>query len=1599
MPNSHAERYRFQCPHCQQQTVEDVWSVVDISERPDLLDQIMSQTLHSVSCSLCGKTAGTVDASLLVYRPQERPTLMFSPAVQAVSKETAEQHFWNLVGKLRSSLGSAWQNQWVESGVMNVGKEFLPDFLKDGEGAEKQTKEFMSFLGQLTEDQRQLFAQVYQHKDNPEELTKLMAKHPGLAAAMNRRNQKEPLSNNLPPSLNTVIQELSQIGENPQDMPRREQLCRQGLDLLPRDRNPELWAKLQSELGKSLLLKLTGNRGQNIEEAISAYLLAIEVLTKEKFPQEWGLVNIALGPAYFERTKGEHTDNIEKAIATIERAFETIRKKDSALLWAMGKGNLSNIYSQRVKGTHSQNAEMAISTANQALEVLKRVHTVHWAKAQNALANAYLNRHEGNRENNVESSIAAALKALEVFTREETPEYWATAQMNLGNAYLVRLKGQKARNVEEAIMAYIRALEFLSQQDSPREWAMVQSNLVIAYGDRIYSDTADNIEAAIQAGKLALKVYTQEDYPRSWALVHKNLSSAYLRRIEGSRAENIEEAIASAQNALGSRSRSLYPDLWASAQFSLANAYGDRIRGDRAQNIEDSITAYLKVLEIYTQEDFPEKWASVHENLAISYKDRIRKTRAESIELALESALLATEVYSQTDYPKSWAGIQHLLCTLYRERVEGDQRENIEKSINAALLALKTFTREDVPREWAAIQNDLGNAYFARIEGSRSQSIEKAIAAYRKALEVRTRKDFPQDWATTQLNLANAYNERLSGDRLKNAEEAIDVNLQALKVFTKEEFPENWASIQSNLISVYRKRIKGDRSQNVEMALESAFRALEIYTIENFPEKYAVVHNNLGNLYRGRPQGKYANNIEAAIDAFENALKVYSRQNFPREWAKAKDNLAGTYAARSKGEHSQNLETAIELFSDALEVKSKQNSPEEWAMSKMNLSTAYSQRVLGDRAENIEAAIAGYTDVFEVYTREEFPEMWALAKNNIGTAYVARSLGDPAENIQIAIEAYSAALDVFKPEMLPQNSRITATFLANLYVTEGRWQDATAAYEIAIEAAEALYRSTIFQSSRAAELSEAADLYRRAAFACAKSGDLQEAARILEQGRARGLRDILERDYTDLNALKQHAPELYQNYKTAADLCRSVEIQERDDKANEYKPKLSELRDQARQAYALLDQAVTEIRQMAGYENFLGLPTFEDIQQAAQDACPLAYLVPTLFGSLALVVTPEDVQAIWLNDLPENRLREILYGPEDDPKMGRWFGAYQNFRKDVKANYVAWCEEISLSTRQLWEPLMEPLVRQLKNAGNSSATLVPSGLLGFLPLHAAWVEDGTCPTGQRYAFDDIHFTYAPNAKSLTTARNTISRARPDSILAIDNPRNDLPNSAQEVDAAVDSFRDRTVLHHEEATVEAVKAQLSKASSPQSFQEKIAHFSCHGTADRGNPLDSGLAMHDGLLTLKDIFDLNLTETGGLRLAVLSACETSIQGVKNADEVISLPTGLLQAGVAAVIASLWSVSDLSTMMLLTRFYDLWRTEDLEISQALRQSQQWIRDTSNSEKIDYFKGFMLTKSAAKMPDSVADHLYKSLSLSDPNARDFAHPFHWAAFSYIGI
>lgn len=72
---------------------------------------------------------------------------------------------------------------------------------------------------------------------------------------------------------------------------------------------------------------------------------------------------------------------------------------------------------------------------------------------------------------------------------------------------------------------------------------------------------------------------------------------------------------------------------------------------------------------------------------------------------------------------------------------------------------------------------------------------------------------------------------------------------------------------------------------------------------------------------------------------------------------------------------------------------------------------------------------------------------------------------------------------------------------------------------------------------------------------------------------------------------------------------------------------------------------------------------------------------------------------------------------------------------------------------------------------------------------------------------------------------------------------------------------------------------------------VLHLACHGRAELDEPLQSGLLLAMNFkVVLGELMEIPLQ----VRLAVLSACETALPGTDLPDEVIGLPTGLLQAG---------------------------------------------------------------------------------------------------------
>lgn len=494
----------------------------------------------------------------------------------------------------------------------------------------------------------------------------------------------------------------------------------------------------------------------------------------------------------------------------------------------------------------------------------------------------------------------------------------------------------------------------------------------------------------------------------------------------------------------------------------------------------------------------------------------------------------------------------------------------------------------------------------------------------------------------------------------------------------------------------------------------------------------------------------------------------------------------------------------------------------------------------------------------------------------------------------------------------------------------------------------------------------------KSAYAFAQLNQPQQATEALEQGQARLLSESLAITRTDLSALQntEHA-HLYQTYQ---------ETTQRWHWAQQHKPEeLRNIREQ-------LDGIIEQIRAVPDYADFLKPSGWADIELAAKDT-PLLYVLATEHGGLALLVQRDaEVQSLWLPNFTETALQEMLQSYL--AAYNAWLSADAENHNSAFAN---WCKALETTTHRLWDVIFAPLQNDLPEA----FVLIPAGALNLLPLHAAWTADDSIANGKRYALDNWHIRYVPNARSLHTASSLRVQTRCEKMLAIENPELDENiKYAPHVTANLQQhFPHCTPYNDAQAAHDKVLAALAAYD--------IINFYCHGKTIPDDPLQSVLVLADKPLTLETLLKADKLNA---RLVTLCACETGVPGTKLPDEVVSLAAGLLQAGVAGVVSSLWSVADFTTMLLINRFYQLWREDYPEQpAQALRHAQQWVRDSSLADFRAYFQTQMQQGGTA---GQVAEALYRhfhspqaGFAFADPQLRPFAHPFYWAAFNYVGV
>jgi CHAT domain-containing protein len=901
--------------------------------------------------------------------------------------------------------------------------------------------------------------------------------------------------------------------------------------------------------------------------------------------------------------------------------------------------------------------------------------------------------------------------------------------------------------------------------------------------------------------------------------------------------------------------------------------------------------------------------------------------------------------------------------------------------------------------------NSLGTTLYAwHMSDSDSAKLDRAISLFQQAIASSPPKnpDLPS-WLT---NLGSGLRRRYEQTgQLADLDSAVDLMDRAVAATppNNPELPSRLNNLALGLRARYDHR---GALVDLDSAIELLQRALAA-TPPNNPELPAALVN-LGTSF----QTRYSRNgdladLDSAIELLQRALAA-TPPNTPNLPSRLTD-LGNALRERYQFRHDlADLDSAIELLQRAVAAAPRDHPIPAAALSSLGFALQLRSRH-SKTLDDLQAALDHYEQAIAATPRDH-PALvnWL---NNLGLGLIDRHkhTGDPADldkaidlldrsvaatpaespelagrlmNLGTGLQSrhalhqrpsdLDAAIETLRKAALRGLESGVAAALMAAYrwsssaVARRAWAEVNEACDVGLIAASRLVRTQLSRSHKETWLRAVGQLPGRAAYARAMQEDGAGAVATVEQWRAVLFAEALERDHADLERLATLGlAALVDRYRQAADQVNELEERASGDDAPAAPAEIRAAEQRA--ARAELEQVTAAIRNVPGYQDFQRAPTFEQVAAAATHG-PVAYLIAAEPGGIALIVWPDS--SVGSTPLPQLTEQALL------DRFEVYAQAYDRSREDPSS----WQAVLEETTHRLWDTIMGPLRIALATANR--VALIPTGLLGLLPLHAAWVEDPTSPTGRRYALDDLLITFAPNGRTLREAHWTAADVAADAVLVVDEPQpvsaHRLAYATREVRSVTGAFPDtrHRVLRHEEATRDAILALLARYP--------VLHFTCHGFVNLTEPLKSGLLMAgDEWLTLGDLMGRRRVAA---RLVVLSACETAMPGAPLLDEVVSLPTGLLQAGAAGVVGSLWPVLDLSTTLLLTYFYALWRpgdgqTEEMEPAEALRRAQQLVRDSTYAQLGNAF------------PDIPA-----FTQVGMPNWRPFANPSHWASFTFTG-
>jgi CHAT domain-containing protein/tetratricopeptide (TPR) repeat protein len=807
----------------------------------------------------------------------------------------------------------------------------------------------------------------------------------------------------------------------------------------------------------------------------------------------------------------------------------------------------------------------------------------------------------------------------------------------------------------------------------------------------------------------------------------------------------------------------------------------------------------------------------------------------------------------------------------------------------------------------ATTLNNIGRVYSALGEK------QKALDYYQQSLPLSRAVGDRAGEARTLGNIGHVYS------ALGEKQKALDFYQQALPLRRAVGDRAGEATTLNNIGKVYfdlgeRQNALDYFQQSLPLSRAVGDRAGEARTL-----------GNIGSVYSALGKKR------KALDFYQQVLPLWRAVGDRAGEATTLNNIGSVY------DDLREKQKALDFYQQALPLWRAVGDHTGEAITLNNIGKIYDD--LGEKQK----ALDHYQQVLSLRRAVGDRTGEAATLNNIGFVYNA--LGEK----QKVLDYYQQALSLVRAVRYRAGEAITLDNIGYLLQQQKQPQLAIIFYKQSFNVYETL-RGDIKGLSK--ELQQTytetvADTYRRLSDLLLEQDRILEAQRVLDLLKVQELDDYLRgvrgNNNTETGIIKL-LPEQKIDQGIEKMLTNAVNIGQEISQLQESRKLNGKLTPSEEKQLAQLWEQQGKI--VENFNQFIESPEVIALINQLKPQTRSADLLNRLgdLGSLPDNLKKLDQNAVLLYPLIlEDRLEIIITTP-DSPPVRRTVKVSKKELNQTISQFRSSLSNIADSKKpaqKLYEWLIKPIENDLKTAQAKTIIYAPDGQLRYIPLAALY--DGKQWLIERYRINNI------TAASLTDFNTKPELKMQILAAAFTQGRYQFKIGEQPFDFSGLRFAGKEINQLAETvspTTKFINTDFNPQIIPQMDSYTIVHWATHAAFVPGTPEQSFVLFGDGtLVTLKD---MKKWQFKNLDLIVLSGCETGLGGnFGTGIEILGLGYQLQSTGVRAVIASLWSVDDGGTQVLMNDFYSNLKTGKYSKAEALQKAQISLININNPQK----------------------------------------------------